>query len=483
MCTHKRWITNKYTGHRFFVPCGHCKACLQEKANRRAVRIRNNYDNDHLALFVTLTYDRFACPYVRLDDLRNKVDVLPLYRDYSTRCTCHGNKRTWKRVKLDESLNPDYSNLYFIGKDNELHLQKLPLLKHAGAKVGVVWYKDVQNFIKRLRINLQRKYDYNEKFKFYSSSEYGEHTQRPHFHLLLFIRPKDEKIFRDAIYKSWPYANLSKSPQSVQVSRDAANYVSSYVNCTVSVSKVLADNFKPKHSYSKAFGLAPAGFQLAKILEKIDSRDMSYNRAVKVDGVPTVLNFPVPKYVINRFFPIFKGYSRLTDSTLYDLLLHPQRYEDFICREKGYVTYFANKQYGVPIDISKDDVHKIVVRLDNAFAKYHALTGNDRDSYARHHIEVWKCFRSTCLRKFYEDDSVNVAYKYDNIHDFYEHFVRSDLQIKNAVRIDDPNEFPQNINQTVVYTRLFDLKDKTRKVSNIVLSDSHCFAQRDVGLY
>ena len=32
MCTNQREITNKYTGHKFYVKCGYCPACLQEDA-------------------------------------------------------------------------------------------------------------------------------------------------------------------------------------------------------------------------------------------------------------------------------------------------------------------------------------------------------------------------------------------------------------------------------------------------------------------
>ena len=40
MCTNQREIVNKYTGHRLYVKCGHCPACLQEKAAYRVSRIK-----------------------------------------------------------------------------------------------------------------------------------------------------------------------------------------------------------------------------------------------------------------------------------------------------------------------------------------------------------------------------------------------------------------------------------------------------------
>ena len=69
MCTQQRWITNHYTGNKIYVKCGHCKACLQEKANKRAQRIKNEYTSDKIILFVGLTYDRDSCPYIKESDL------------------------------------------------------------------------------------------------------------------------------------------------------------------------------------------------------------------------------------------------------------------------------------------------------------------------------------------------------------------------------------------------------------------------------
>ena len=57
MCTHCRRVYNPYSQSVVLVNCGHCKECLQDKADARANRIRNSIPADHLNLFVTLTYD------------------------------------------------------------------------------------------------------------------------------------------------------------------------------------------------------------------------------------------------------------------------------------------------------------------------------------------------------------------------------------------------------------------------------------------
>ena len=56
MCEHSKYVHNKYIHKSILVSCGKCSACLQQKANARAQRIRNHNDG-RLCLFLTLTYD------------------------------------------------------------------------------------------------------------------------------------------------------------------------------------------------------------------------------------------------------------------------------------------------------------------------------------------------------------------------------------------------------------------------------------------
>ena len=49
---------------------------------------------------------------------------------------------------------------------------------------GTLVKKHVQDFMKNLRIKLQRRYGVN--IRFYCAGEYGSHTYRPHYHLIIF---------------------------------------------------------------------------------------------------------------------------------------------------------------------------------------------------------------------------------------------------------------------------------------------------------
>lgn len=56
----------------------------------------------------------------------------------------------------------------------------------------VIVKKDIQDFIKRLRINIERKVDKNIKIKYFGCCEYGTLKGRPHAHLIIYgFLPRD----------------------------------------------------------------------------------------------------------------------------------------------------------------------------------------------------------------------------------------------------------------------------------------------------
>lgn len=486
MCTHTRLIKNRYTGQVVRVACGKCRACQQERANRRALRIKNNVRNGEICLFVTLTYANEFVPYVDRYELLLYHEYLTIWRDGRARRLRDGS---FKREYFSHQLayvKPDYDRLDFDP-------MKCRDLKNYPNKVGVLYYKDLQDFIKRLRVNLFRHENVEIPLSYFACGEYGGSYKRPHFHLLLFVPSSYEAQVRSAICESWPFDSEYVKRKSIEVARDAASYVASYVNCGTSVSTLFKTSvFRQKHSYSKSFGTSLQSFSLSEILASADRGSMSYRREVSKDGYKTVLDFPVPKYVINRYFPQFKGLAWTDVFTFSQLFGVSERrcfcsemrelpfadYSDSwfvrdrnVCMAEYILANFPTLAYG------SEDAHQFIVRQQHAFEYYHSVTGKYWYDYLIDYQRVWRCYESTLLRYSYYDDERRIITDFSN---FYENAVELvyglvDSDLADVVDISnlclDANKRRDIVVKTEKLTELFIKKDKTKKVVN------HCMVQ------
>lgn len=211
MCVNQRLVYSRFLRYPIYVKCGHCPACLQEKAANRVRRIRNTVTDDMVQFMVTLTYARGMSPYVLRDEAyefsKGLRDTLDVYRDCSVRKVRNPRfvgdynqsyRFTKERVVLD--------TIDYVEDSSLIHTKDL---KFEVGKIGVCYYKDYQHFIARLRLNLKRHFGYEGKLFVYACSEYGSKSLRPHFHLLFFVEKSIQASFKNAVVESWPYANLA----------------------------------------------------------------------------------------------------------------------------------------------------------------------------------------------------------------------------------------------------------------------------------
>lgn len=316
----------------------------------------------------------------------------------------------------------------------------------------------MQNFIKRLRLNLHRKYNYEKKFSFFACAELGPTRQRPHFHLILFVDRCDEEIFRDAIFKSWSYDSFHRKKKGIEVGRDPATYLASYVNRGNSVSPFFEKNFPQKHSYSHGFGMEPDSFRLSSILEKAASGDMRYSKKFKrKDGHIDIIDVPIPKYVISRYFYKFKGFTRFTPDSLVKLLQCPK-----------YYAFIAS-------DLGSDDemIRQFLVRLRNQFEYYHSVTGGSQLDFAIDYERVWRVYSLSIIKHQYDDIKSVRQYEqmYDNVDDFKRGYIRAPTL--DSLGLDfaetDPNKFRQRVDETNNLIEMYRKLDKHRKVVNYAM--------------
>lgn len=461
MCLNARYIFNPYSRRKVLVNCGKCKACLQEKACARSNRIRNNIYDGEIALFVTLTYKNEFVPYVRKSDLCLPGLDVDIYRDSSCRLVFSKKKGLYTRLDSNVCI---LDSTYVPCEVRSIDLVKsLQSLRHGDVdKVGVCFYPDFQNFLKRLRQILKRDFNYEGKFNYFVCSEYGETFKRPHFHALLYIRQNDEEMFRHSILKAWPYADSRRAAKYIEVAKDVASYVSSYVNGNLNLFPLLSlPKFAPQHHMSKGFGVGLDAFSLPAILYKIDIRDLHFYRRQKDIGKSSNDSVLIPQYVLNRYFPRHKGFSRLTTSQLYGLLLDPSRASEL----NEYV--LGNYLYSY----SPIETYRIYVSLENAFRRFNRITNLNRFDYAYYYVNAWTLSALTSLK-----DSLVGVETFEEWNDFYLNALDGFYDPSICPTLDvsslqlNPNQRSDAVEKNNHFLELYQKLDKSRKVVNYVMS-------------
>lgn len=485
MCVNARWIYNPYCRKKILVKCGKCDACLQEKALARTQRIKNNLTSGQLCLFITLTYSNDYVPYVLRSDLLSESIDINVYRSCTGRFVYSPKRGLFFKKERGIEL---VDNIY-IPIECRCSGDIMPLKHLQGCdseKIGVCISSDIQKFFKRLSQILKRNYEILYPLNYYYCSEYGSFTHRPHFHALLYIRTSDEKAVREAIIKAWPYADSTRTSKYIEIARDAASYVASYVNSKHSLLPVLQEsNFRQKHNYSRGFGVALDCFQLDSILAKIESGDLYYYRRKVFDGVTDVVPQPIPAYVINRYFPKFKGISRLSDAQLSSILICPDKvYDVLFDGTKKMIYESSNKLIEVDVnyhnklgllnyDYSEDETRQICVRLENAFQRFKDITGLNRFDYAFYFMRAWRVLFAVNMKFLHcpPNDAELPDYNdfYDNNLDVLNGDVSSPT-LELAKLSMNPNARKDIKEKTISLSQIFDKKDKQRKVTNFALT-------------
>ena len=109
MCINSRYIWNPYSRSSVLVKCGKCDACLQEKAQQRTRRIRNNIRQGEIVLFVTLTYANDYIPYITKTDLLSDSPFINVYRDNDIRMVYSKQKGLSYRKITKKSIVYDFT--------------------------------------------------------------------------------------------------------------------------------------------------------------------------------------------------------------------------------------------------------------------------------------------------------------------------------------------------------------------------------------
>ena len=465
MCVNTRRIFNKYSGTWLQVNCGRCPACRQQKADARARRIRATHQSGKLCLFITLTYAPNYLPFIKLDELKEKPAKLNIYRNAVCR---YVSKPVKDKDNYDVFFKQQYQPDTILdtvdvtyppdGVDFLYNIHTAEKSRHG--EISVVYYKDLQNFIKRLRINLDRHYGITERFESFQCCEIGPTTQRAHFHLLLFIPAMYEASYRKCICQSWRFAHYSITSRQIKIARDAASYVSSYCNRPSDFPPLFeTSSLKPRSSMSQWLGFGFHRFDREEVFDAVRQGNLFYNEYRSISGTPVLFRVSLPNYVLNRYFPKFKGLSRLLRFTNYERLQY------FIANPSRIA------EYAYEIEYSDEDIHNISVMLIGALRR----SNLSKSDFALLYCKSLQLRFSSSLQMMYElqVDDRSIFESYDNINDYLTGYVHSlSLPPVNSVAEFDPqpNNFLFRRLMTDYYSLRFEKKLKQRKVNNYTMS-------------
>ena len=282
ICEHPKIITNPYTHERLFVPCGHCLACSIRYQNKIATRIKNECLEHKFNIFFTLTYDNSHIPYVKLND--NKI-----YRGLSSPeviDTFEGD--------LIENCIPNIL-VKRNGRSYPLYIDRF----------GVIYYKDIQNFFKKIRNAIQLKFqpsvleESDYKLRYVICGEYGGATFRNHYHGI--FHTNNEKLAKwllKAICTFWQMcdweairlANEDALPSFVE-SCHGADYVAKYTTkFDTQFPLSQHHDFRPFVKYSKRPYYGLSTFDKKIIRQIVDGSDIQFTKTIiDKSGKPFVI--------------------------------------------------------------------------------------------------------------------------------------------------------------------------------------------------
>ena len=208
------------------LPCGKCPECLQTKGNEFAVRVVREAVNVKEFWFVTLTYSDENLP------LLLSSDCIDPKHPFSNKIIKGGDNRFLNRRKnKDKELVQEfYVNAEFTKVTTENGRQVKRYLPYHTIYGDVdctifpsVCNSDFQKCLKRFRKQC------GSPFKYSVTPEYGGHTFRPHYHILLFGLNKEEvgKLCEDW-QKHYGFTFAEKVDGSMTDISKVAKYVGSY---------------------------------------------------------------------------------------------------------------------------------------------------------------------------------------------------------------------------------------------------------------
>jgi len=166
-CSNPKKIVVKKNGTEYtlFVPCGKCYACQNVSRAEWALRCSYELKTAKSVSFITLTYDNKNLPHTCCD-------------------------RTFKHLCNIEELKRVTARRWDFARLNKKHAQD--------------FVKDMQKLLKK------RFDDKSLLFRVFLSAEYGDVTNRPHYHAIIFSPVELHEVdFENLVKSCWSYGQIN----------------------------------------------------------------------------------------------------------------------------------------------------------------------------------------------------------------------------------------------------------------------------------
>lgn len=419
------------SGYPYFVPCGKCVACQNNKRSSLSLKLRLEEHTSKYCYFLTLTYDDKNIPLFSLGTDLQTNDFLRIY-PYSERM-------------LSDSMISDFCS-DFYNFDSEfvdmmdyyasfVHNYECKFHKscvYGHGLYALLYYRDIQLFLKRIRKYINKYY--GEKIRFYIIGEYGTKSLRPHWHCLFFFNSsKLSQAFEDCenvgtdsrececprfLLPFWKFGIVD----SKRTNGECYNYVSSYVNQSSNFPRllVLLSNQKAYHSIQLGQIIPQERFVSA-----IKKGDFSFfERQFFTDAYGFEKPYAVWRSYYNRFFPRFSCSSKLTFEQTYRVLTSYETLRvlfdsdsiGLICKRLFQHYHFNEPDYHDIFDYLRFAYYSVLhnknvsllsalrscVSASRSFLRSARLCGLSPTDYFRRYKDFYKHIELSRLRSHYE---------------------------------------------------------------------------------
>lgn len=340
ICPNRKYVFNVFSGTKIMTDCGTCEVCNRKRNDRNFALLSDLCEQYQYKLFVTLTYNNNNLPTIKVVIKDGTITTYPL----SARL-------------FDDDDSQIYFNLINC-EDNEENHDKitdfLARVNHDGRMLpntfGVLYYKDVQDFFKRVRKNYFTQYKKKADFKYFVLSEYGAKYLRPHYHIIIFSNDESVRTFIEDRkfespkcknkfeHKDWKFGfcDVDRPKQNGMV----ASYVSSYVTSNNGSHFIFDAQKATKQGYNHSIGLHFSFINYLRcnrlFLQRLPLDDLENLQFRKDDKVLKLYDakcylctlFPLPPYLkprsieeFDQLFRVFADASKIEFSDYFDSIM------------------------------------------------------------------------------------------------------------------------------------------------------------------